>query len=217
MVPPLDLYNPLAVDIRTNSLLPYNPMSTNWTLDKLDAGPDAIAAAANYAEAVGSFTYSVSADGILIVSYKFRLKNKVNRRQIVLVFDLPCSKNTPTWRRKAPTPSIRMTTSVGPLAAHTPLAAKPVTRTSICAKRPPFSGRIVPQMEEPAIFGRRRRTSVRAKLLIAEGTASGSYRPETSISARGWTATKYVRRSRTSLMLEANDLFVCSPSRGTCH
>lgn len=81
---------------------PVSPTATKWALRKLDQGAEAISVSGEYAEANGAFTYAVAADGTLIVSYKFNVKEAVKPRQIGLVFDLPRKMDRISWHRVAP-------------------------------------------------------------------------------------------------------------------
>jgi hypothetical protein len=53
-----------------------------------------------YKQAAGEFRYRFIADGTFAVEYDFQTLEKVNPRQLGVVFDLPPSCGTLTWRRK---------------------------------------------------------------------------------------------------------------------
>ena len=81
---------------------PYNPMATKWEKSSVDARPDSVTVAGEYAEAKGTFRYSIGSDGELEVAYSFTMKQAVNPRQVGLVFDLPRSWSNIAWTRNAP-------------------------------------------------------------------------------------------------------------------
>jgi beta-galactosidase len=81
---------------------PDNRTATNWNVASVDAKPDAVTVTGEYAEAKGTYTYTVTGDGELNVAYRFTMKQEVNPRQVGLVFDLPRTWDTIAWQRNAP-------------------------------------------------------------------------------------------------------------------
>jgi beta-galactosidase len=81
---------------------PDNRTATAWKATAVDAKPDVVTVSGEYAEAKGTYTCVVAANGDLRVAYRFTLKHNVNPRQVGLVFDLPRSWDTITWTRNAP-------------------------------------------------------------------------------------------------------------------
>lgn len=81
---------------------PYNPMATKWEQSSVDARPDSVTVVGEYAEAKGTFRFSIGSNGELEVAYSFTMKQAVNPRQVGLVFDLPRSWATIAWHRNAP-------------------------------------------------------------------------------------------------------------------
>ena len=80
---------------------PDNRTATNWKVLSVDAKSDSITVTGEYAEAKGTFTYTIT-NGELDVAYRFTMKHNVNPRQVGLVFDVPRSWNTISWQRNAP-------------------------------------------------------------------------------------------------------------------
>jgi hypothetical protein len=81
---------------------PDNSTASQWKLNQLDVRPDALTVSGEYVEATGAFTYTMTTDGELQVAYRFTVKQNVNPRQVGLVFDVPRTFDTITWRRNAP-------------------------------------------------------------------------------------------------------------------
>lgn len=82
---------------------PYNPVSEQWTATTVQAVQSAdaitITVAGAYAEADGQYTYTLTNEGMLHVSYDFEVKKAVEPRQVGLVFDLPYSFTKLNWER----------------------------------------------------------------------------------------------------------------------
>ncbi|MCF7855165.1 MAG: glycoside hydrolase family 2 [Candidatus Pacebacteria bacterium] len=81
---------------------PDNRAATDWKMSAVDAKADFVTLTGEYAGAKGSFTYTAGSNGELCVAYRFTMKQKINPRQVGLVFDLPKNLNTIAWKRNAP-------------------------------------------------------------------------------------------------------------------
>ena len=77
---------------------------TEWKVESVESskvkGQPQITVTGSYKEAAGSFTYTFNADGTFTVDYNFQTLEKVNPRQLGLVFELPSSFENLSWKRK---------------------------------------------------------------------------------------------------------------------
>lgn len=73
---------------------------TGWALSgPTERRDDAVIVHGRYDDAEGAFTYRMI-DGCLHIHFAFTLRNKINPRQIGLVFELPRAFDTLSWTRK---------------------------------------------------------------------------------------------------------------------
>lgn len=83
---------------------PYNPVCEDWVcnLIRVEKGKDKISVIAEgeYKEAAGKFVYTLTVEEELLISYDFILKEEISPRQTGLVFNLPGTLRTLSWKRK---------------------------------------------------------------------------------------------------------------------
>lgn len=83
---------------------PYNPVCEDWVcnLVRVEKEKDKISVIAEgaYKEATGKFVYTLTAEDELLISYDFVLKEEISPRQTGLVFNLPETFTTFSWKRK---------------------------------------------------------------------------------------------------------------------
>jgi len=92
---------------RPQSFSPLNPLCRDWKATSVSGKHSAdaveIAVVGQYREAAGSYTIRIDGRGNATVSYRFTYADaeKINARQIGIVFYTPRSCDTLTWKRKA--------------------------------------------------------------------------------------------------------------------
>ncbi len=125
---------------------PYNPVCRNWTAERVVCTPGndrvEIAVSGRYAEAEGTLTYGIAADGSLTVGYDFTMEQAVSPRQVGLVFDLPARYDQLDWTRRGYW-SVYPEDHIGALSGH----------ARAFDKRLPISGLAGPSRQPDVAWG----------------------------------------------------------------
>ncbi len=79
---------------------PFTEPCTGWVCDKLAKSPSAATVTGHYANAKGSFTYTIQPGGVVAITYDFTVTTALNPRQIGLVVTLPRECEVFSWERK---------------------------------------------------------------------------------------------------------------------
>jgi hypothetical protein len=82
----------------------FTPVCKDWKATSVDSktmnGLPVVTVKGMYKEAAGSFVYKFNANGTFTVDYDFKTTEKVNPRQLGIVFELPKSYENLSWKRK---------------------------------------------------------------------------------------------------------------------
>ena len=107
---PVLMVLPLKVPARSSicqkhsaDIPPFNAACTQWQISSVKAGQTnegvEIRVNGQYEEAVGTYTMRIDNAGQLTVQYRFAYQDKINPRQIGIVFNLPETCDTLAWKR----------------------------------------------------------------------------------------------------------------------
>ena len=88
----------------TNYYEPYTHTCKQWQLKsinvKVENDKPILTVSGSYKEASGAFVYTFNANGTIDIDYDFEMNEKINPRQIGIVFELPATYENLSWKRK---------------------------------------------------------------------------------------------------------------------